>query len=118
MGQRVAACVVAPVVCPRRCVVSCACCVGVLTVRVRALVCVRQIDSPEVFGLHPNADLTYRVKEVTSLLRTFSETQPRQTGGGSGRSVEVGASSFIVHVLLTSMRIFISLSTSLSAHAA
>jgi dynein heavy chain len=48
-----------------------------------------EIDSPEVFGLHPNADLTYRVKEVSTLLRTFGETQPRQSGGGSGRSVEV-----------------------------
>lgn len=47
-----------------------------------------EIDSPEVFGLHPNADLTYRVKEVSTLLRTFGETQPRQTSGGSGRSME------------------------------
>jgi len=47
-----------------------------------------EIDSPEIFGLHPNADLTYRVKEVESLLRTFSETQPRQASGGSGKSLE------------------------------
>ncbi|ETN06717.1 hypothetical protein PPTG_12758 [Phytophthora nicotianae INRA-310] len=34
------------------------------------------VDSPEVFGLHPNADLTYRVKEVTALLGTIVDTQP------------------------------------------
>ena len=40
-----------------------------------------EIDSPEVFGLHPNADLTFRVKEATSLFQTLGETQPK--GGGS-----------------------------------
>ncbi|EJK46835.1 hypothetical protein THAOC_34479 [Thalassiosira oceanica] len=40
-------------------------------------------DSPEVFGLHPNADLTYCVKEATSLFRTLGETQPKG-GGGDG----------------------------------
>ncbi|KAG2840968.1 Dynein heavy chain 8, axonemal [Phytophthora cactorum] len=34
------------------------------------------VDSPEVFGLHPNADLTYRVKEVSALLGTIVDTQP------------------------------------------
>jgi dynein heavy chain len=47
-----------------------------------------EIDSPEIFGLHPNADLTFRVKEVTALLTTLGETQPKATGGGSGRSLD------------------------------
>ncbi|KAL7543927.1 hypothetical protein ACHAXR_013293, partial [Thalassiosira sp. AJA248-18] len=42
-------------------------------------------DSPEVFGLHPNADLTYCVKEATSLFKTLGETQPK--GGGSDGGV-------------------------------
>lgn len=41
-----------------------------------------EIDSPEIFGLHPNADLTFRVKEVTALLNTLGETQPKGGGGG------------------------------------
>ena len=48
-----------------------------------------EIDSPEMFGLHPNADLTFRVKEVTALFDTLSETQPKGGGGGGdGRSRE------------------------------
>jgi dynein heavy chain len=39
------------------------------------------VDSPEVFGLHPNADLAFRNKEVRNLLATILETQPK--GGGS-----------------------------------
>jgi dynein heavy chain len=39
-----------------------------------------EIDSPEIFGLHPNADLTFRVKEVNELFQTLSDTQPK--GGG------------------------------------
>lgn len=41
------------------------------------------IDSPEIFGMHPNADLTFRFKEATSLLNTILETQPKQTDGSS-----------------------------------
>jgi dynein heavy chain, axonemal len=40
-----------------------------------------EIDSPEMFGLHTNADLTFRVKEVTTLFNTLSNTQPK--GGGA-----------------------------------
>ncbi|RHY37518.1 hypothetical protein DYB25_000117 [Aphanomyces astaci] len=46
------------------------------------------VDSPEIFGLHPNADLTYRVKEVNLLLGTLGETQPKGGGGSSGVSRE------------------------------
>jgi len=42
------------------------------------------VDSPEVLGLHPNGDLTFRFKEVTLLLDTIVATQPKQTGGESG----------------------------------
>jgi len=48
-----------------------------------------EVDSPEVLGLHPNADLTFRFKEVTQLLNTILETQPKQSGGaGGGKSRE------------------------------
>lgn len=47
-----------------------------------------EIDSPEVFGLHPNADLTFRVKEATSLFKTLSETQPKGGGNDGGVSRE------------------------------
>ncbi|CCI47848.1 unnamed protein product [Albugo candida] len=47
-----------------------------------------EVDSPEIFGLHPNADLTYRVKEVNALLATLGETQPKGGGGSVGASRE------------------------------
>merc|ERR1719230_2073679 len=43
-----------------------------------------EIDSPEIFGLHPNADLTFRVKEVNQLFTTLGDTQPKGGGGGGG----------------------------------
>ncbi|KAH8056491.1 dynein light chain binding protein [Aureococcus anophagefferens] len=47
-----------------------------------------EIDSPEVFGLHPNAELTFRIKlcikEVNELITTLAETQPKGGGGGGG----------------------------------
>jgi dynein heavy chain len=41
-----------------------------------------EIDSPEIFGLHPNADLTFRVKQANALLAQMNETQPKGGGGG------------------------------------
>merc|ERR1711881_213089 len=46
------------------------------------------VDSPMIFGLHTNADLTYRLKEASEMLATIIETQPKDTGGGSGKSVD------------------------------
>lgn len=48
-----------------------------------------EIDSPEIFGLHPNADLTFRVKEASALLKTLSETQPKRNGEDDGISREI-----------------------------
>lgn len=39
-----------------------------------------EIDTPEIFGLHPNADLTFRVKEVNALFATLGNTQPKVSG--------------------------------------
>ena len=47
-----------------------------------------EIDSPEIFGLHPNADLSFRVSEVNALFDTLGETQPKGGGGGGGISRE------------------------------
>ncbi len=51
---------------------------------------VRQLpmtDAPEVFGLHPNADITTAIAETNSLLSTTLALQPR-TGGAEGSSWE------------------------------
>ena len=45
-------------------------------------------DSPEIFGLHPNADLTYCVKEANALFKTLGDTQPKGGGGDDGVSRE------------------------------
>merc|ERR1711933_328185 len=46
------------------------------------------VDSPNIFGLHTNADLTYRLKEANEMLATITDTQPKDSGGGAGKSVD------------------------------
>lgn len=46
------------------------------------------VDSPNIFGLHTNADLTYRLKEAMEMLTTIIETQPKETGSGAGKSID------------------------------
>eukprot|EP00899_Mesostigma_viride_P009796 jgi/Mesvir1/18818/Mv04309-RA.2 len=43
-------------------------------------------DNPEVFGLHSNADLTFRALQVQSVLTTIIDTQPKTSGGAKGMS--------------------------------
>jgi len=45
-------------------------------------------DSPIVFGLHPNADLTFRLKESIEMINVLIDTQPKEASGGSGMSKE------------------------------
>lgn len=45
-------------------------------------------DGPPIFGLHPNADLTFRLKESVEMVNTLLDTQPKEASGGSGKSCE------------------------------
>merc|ERR1711871_1336756 len=47
-----------------------------------------EVDSPGVSGMHPNADITFRAKEVGGLLQTIMETQPKQSAAAGGMSRE------------------------------
>merc|ERR1719498_75290 len=46
------------------------------------------VDSPNIFGLHTNADLTYRLKDASEMLTTIMETQPKDSGSSSGKSID------------------------------
>jgi len=41
-------------------------------------------DHPNVFGMHANADLTYRTKVTKEMLATIIDIQPKDSGGGDG----------------------------------
>lgn len=41
-------------------------------------------DPPPIFGLHANADLTFRLQESTRMLNTLMDTQPKDAGAGGG----------------------------------
>lgn len=45
-------------------------------------------DSPPIFGLHSNADLTFRLKESTDMINVLLDTQPKESSGGGGLSRE------------------------------
>lgn len=45
-------------------------------------------DKPEIFGLHSNADLTFRLNESLAMIAVLMETQPKESSGGSGKSRE------------------------------
>lgn len=42
------------------------------------------IDTPELFFLHPNADVTFRMGETRSMINTLMETRPKDSGGSDG----------------------------------
>ena len=44
------------------------------------------IDPPEVFGLHPTADLSFRNREAAAFLGTLADTQPTVSSGAGASS--------------------------------
>ena len=46
------------------------------------------IDNPEVFGLHVNADITFRKKESKEMIDTIMETRPKDSNAGGGKTRE------------------------------
>ena len=45
-----------------------------------------QIDEPEIFGMHENANITFNRAESSTLMSSILALQPREGGGGGGKS--------------------------------
>ena len=49
------------------------------------------VDPPEAFGQHPNADIQSQIQETRMLFNTLLSLQPQiSTGGGESREDKVG----------------------------
>jgi len=45
-------------------------------------------DEPHVFGMHPNANITFQTQETQAIMCSVLNLQPRDTGSGDGKTPE------------------------------
>ncbi|XP_060075174.1 dynein axonemal heavy chain 6-like [Ylistrum balloti] len=45
-----------------------------------------QVEEPEIFGMHENANIAFQNQETTALVTTILDVQPRLSSGGTGKS--------------------------------
>lgn len=62
-------------------------------------------ESPEIYGLHPNADVTFRTLQVQEGMATILDTMPKGAGGSSGLSREETVDR-ICEDLLSKVRVY------------
>jgi dynein heavy chain len=60
-------------------------------------------DTPCIFGLHANADLTFRLKESLEMITVLIDTQPKEASAGGGMSREDQVKEKIEKELLPKM---------------
>ena len=53
-------------------------------------------DTPEIFGLHENANITFAQNETFSLLNGILQLQPKSAAGAGSSREEVSESFFVV----------------------
>jgi hypothetical protein len=46
-------------------------------------------ETPLAFGLHPNAEIGFKLREAETFCNSLVQLQPREAGGEGGMSVEV-----------------------------